>query len=96
MQTTRQAAAAGELCVLSSAVCPPQVTPSNPDDFEQGHDAGTFVQTALADKTLQLAPHLSSHMRGFPLLSDSALSFQKVDKCGRTAASNVLSEAINK
>ena len=65
VQTTRRAAGKCRY-VLSSAVCPPQVTPSNPDDFEQGHDAGTFVQTALADKTLQLAPTYQVTCAAFP------------------------------
>ena len=34
-------------------------------------------------------------MRGFPLLSDSALSLRKVDKYGRPAANKVLSQAID-
>ena len=53
-------------------MCPLQVTPPVHDDFEQGYDAGTFVQTALADKTLLVSPPpslppVSSHMRAaFP------------------------------
>ena len=34
-------------------------------------------------------------MRGFPLLSDNALSLRKVDKYGRPAANKVLSQAID-
>ena len=44
-------------------------TPTTPDDFEQGRDAGTFVQTALADKTQQKPPHpppIKSHARLSP------------------------------
>ena len=50
------------------------------DDFEQGHDAGTFVQTDGSSRqdtaVTPPSPQLSSHMRGFPLLSDNLLSFK--------------------